>query len=336
MTQPTRPSRWRRRCWWLLPLVTAAVLLGDFALYSRCTGIGGRSFDKGQNGLWLRYSWYFGEMGNDEVVGLAKRLRQRQIGYAYFHVRDVTDEGKLRFRKPETARRLVEVMHREAPGVEVIAWVYAGNRRGLGKVDLADPQVRENMVAEARWLLEECDFDGVQWDYEVCPDGDPYFLSLMRETREALPEGAILSTATPVWAPEPFVRRWGWNEEYFSQVAGTCDQVAVMCYDTGVYLPRVYVWLVRQQAIHVTRAVARGNPECGIILGVPTYAKGGRAHHPRAENLRLALKGVREGLASGGADTSVFEGIAPFADYTTDPAEWQTYDRLWLGDDGDL
>jgi hypothetical protein len=63
---------------------------------------------------------------------------------------------------------------------------------------------------------------------------------------------------------------------------------------------------------------------------LPTYGKGGRAHHPRAENLRLGLKGVREGLASGAANTSVFEGIAPFADYTTDADEWQTYETFWL------
>lgn len=103
-----------------------------------------------------------------------------------------------------------------------------------------------------------------------------------------------------------------------------------MCYDTGLYLPRAYVWLTRRQAIHVTRAVARGNPRCRVLLGLPTYARGGSSHHAPAENLWMALKGVREGLASPAADRTVFAGVAPFADYTTQPEEWETYRTLWL------
>ena len=37
--------------------------------------------------------------------------------------------------------------------------------------------------------LEECGFDGVQLDYEICPDEDPNFLSLLEECRDAIPNG---------------------------------------------------------------------------------------------------------------------------------------------------
>jgi hypothetical protein len=103
-----------------------------------------------------------------------------------------------------------------------------------------------------------------------------------------------------------------------------------MCYDSGLYLPRAYVWLVHQQAVHATRAVAGSNPRCRVLLGLPTYARGGLSHHPWAENLRLALKGAREGLADSAARPSVFAGIAPFADYTTQPEEWDIYRRWWV------
>ena len=109
-------------------------------------------------------------------------------------------------------------------------------------------------------------------------------------------------------------------------------QMAVMCYDSGVYLPRGYVWLVHQQAVHATRSAGRGNPRCRVLLGLPTYARGGASHHAWSENIRLALKGVREGLADPHAQPSVFAGVALFADYTTQPEEWETYRRLWLGD----
>jgi len=325
-----KPPRRMRRAVVALLILLVLALAADYWLYPRWGAIGGQSGNAGDNGLWLRYRWYFGERTDEETAALAQQLEQREIRYAYFHVRYISREGKLRFREPDAARRLVEIVHREAPSVEAIAWIYAGNQRGRGEVDLSKPDVREAMVGEAVWLVEECTFDGIQWDYEVCLNGDPHFLSLMRETREALPEGRLLSAATPVWAPWPLVRRWGWSEAYFAQVAQTCDQVAVMCYDTGLYLPRAYVWLVRQQVTHVTRAVAGESPDCRVVLGLPTYGKDGVAHHAQAENIRLALKGVREGLGSPNADLSVFAGIAPFADYTTEPDEWTTYRELWL------
>jgi hypothetical protein len=325
-----RPSPWRRRTA-VLGLVFL-LLAADYVLYPRLSPLGGQSINRGENGLWLRYRWYFGERSDAEVRALAQRLTERQIRYAYFHVRHVTRDGTLRYRCPEAARQLVAALHHDAPTVKVIAWVYAGNVHGapeLGEVDLANAAVRRRMVAEARWLVTECGFDGVQWDYEICEESDPRFLALLRETRAALPQGKLLSAAVPIWLPAPF-QRWGWSEGYFARVAAACDQMAVMCYDTGIYLPRGYVWLVHQQAVHVTRAVAQGNPHCRVLLGLPTYAKSGLSHHAYAENLRLALKGVREGLADPRANSSAFAGVAPFADYTTQPEEWRTYRTLWL------
>jgi hypothetical protein len=309
------------------------LIAGDYALYPHLVRVGGRSFNHGENGLWLRYGWYFSQHSHAELRTLAQQLTERQIHYAYFHVRHIARDGTLRYRYAERARRLVAAIHREAPSAKVIAWVFAGNRRvtdtGVGEVELGNAAVRRRMVGEARWLVTNCGFDGVQWDYEICDDGDPHFLALLRETRAALPPGRLLSAAVPIWLPAPF-ERWGWSEHYFAQVAAHCDQVAVMCYDTGIYLPRGYVCLVRQQAIHVTRTIARGDSRCRVLLGLPSYGRGGLSHHAYAENLRLALKGVREGLADPRADRSAFAGVALFADYTTQPEEWETYRSLWL------
>jgi hypothetical protein len=313
----------------------ALLLLGDYVLYPHLARPRGRSFNRGENGLWLRYHWYFGRRSEAQVKELARRLRERQIRFAYFHVRHITKDGRLRCQYPAAARGLVAALHRDAPDVKVMAWVFAGNRRlihtGVGEVDLSNASVRRRMVEEAHWLVTACGFDGVQWDYEICESGDPHFLRLMQETRAALPPAKLLSAAVPMWLPGPLSRRgWGWSEADFTRVAATCDQLAVMAYDSGLYLPRAYVTLVRAQAVHVTRAVARGNMRCKLLFGLPTYGRGGPSHHARAENLRLALKGVREGLADSRAERSVFAGVAPFADYTTQPEEWETYRELWL------
>ena len=54
-----------------------------------------------------------------------------------------------------------------------------------------------------------------------------------------------------------------------------------------------------------------------------------RSHNARAENLRLGLKGVREGLASPRATPVAVEGVAVFANWTTEPQEWELYETLW-------
>lgn len=331
-----RQARLHNRVRALLLLLLVA-LLADYALYPTLARPGGRSYNRGENGLWLRYHWYFGRRSDAAMRAMARRLTAHQIRYAYFHVRHIQRNGRLAYHYPAAARRLVAAVHREAPGVRVIAWMFVGNERlthtGVGGVDLADPAVRKAMVGEAAWLVKECGFDGVQWDYEICDNPNPHLLSLLRETRAALPVGKSLSAAVPMWLPAA-LQRWGWSEEDFAHMAVPCDQLAVMCYDSAMYLPRAYVWLVRQQAIHVTRAVARGNPRCRLLLGVPTYARGGASHQAWAENIRMALKGVCEGLADARAETAVFAGVAPFADYTTQEEEWEAYRALWLSRSG--
>jgi hypothetical protein len=330
---PAVQRRLLRRVRILLAFAAAAGLLlgADYVLYPIVATPTAPPRNSGRNGLWLRYTWYFGKHSKAEMEELGSELRERQIRFAYFHVREVGGDGRLQYHHQGPARRLIAAVHGQAPEVKALAWIYAANcGKATPTVDLGDARVRKEMVQEALWLVNECGFDGVQWDYEVCRDGDENFLRLMQDTRRALPAGKVLSAAVPMWRPGSF-GPWGWSGAYFARVAATCDQVAVMCYDSGVYWPRAYVGLVRRQAREVTRAVAQGNPKCQALLGLPTYGRGGRSHHARAECLRLGLKGVREGLRDRRASPSAFAGVSLFADYTTDAREWQTYEEWWLG-----
>lgn len=317
---------WKRR----LGAVLGILLLGlalDYFAYPNLAHPVGTSPNRGENGLWLRYTWYFGQ--HSDTAPMAQKLQSEQIEYAYFHVRDVRPDGSLRFHKPLTAETLTHDLHRQAPSVKLLAWVYVGNSAGRGAVDLSQPAVRKKLVAEAFWLVTVCGFDGVQWDYEICPRGDTDFRALLRETRAALPPGKLLSAAVPLWLPRP-LEHYGWNETDFAAVAPLCDQMAVMCYDSGIYLPRGYVWLVHQQVVHVSAAVKRGNPKCRVLFGLPTYDAGGLSHHAPAENLRMALIGVRDGMGDPRTAPQVVAGVAPFADYTTQKADWNLYRRWWL------
>ncbi|HTQ09422.1 MAG TPA: hypothetical protein VMI31_05065 [Fimbriimonadaceae bacterium] len=308
MARASRRPRPRRRILLLAGFaLILALLTVDYFAYPYGRYLTGRSFNRGQNGLWLRYTWYFGEQPPGAVQRLAERLRSDQIAFAYFHVRSLKPDGSLEFRYPSAAQLTRTI--REAK-IKAIAWVYVP-----ATVRLTDPVVRAKAVDQARWLTGQCGFDGVQWDYEPCPSGDPGFLDLLDATRSALPN-SLISVAAPVWYPWP-LGRYGWLPDYFRQVESRCDQIAVMGYDTGFFTPRSYEWLIAQQPSHIPRVAS-----CRVLMGLPTYIRGGRSHNPRAENLKLALKGVRD---SAGVD-----GVALFADYTTDSVDWNWYRQAWL------
>ena len=292
--------------------------------------VGGNSYDNRQNGLWLRYTWYFGQHSAKETAALAKRLDDEHIKFAFFHVRYADSNGQLHYHFKNRAKTLNENLHTSSSRVKSIAWIYVGNQHGRGGVDLSRPEVRASLVKEANWLVTSCGFDGVQWDYEICNDGDKGLLLLLDESRAALPRRAAICVASPVWLPQPFTR-FGWSKSYFADVAKRSDQIAIMAYDTGTYLPRAYCWLVRKQMSDVAPVVVDANPNCEVLIGLPTYGDGTPSHNPHSENLRMGLKAVREGTASSGDGNSV-AGVALFADYTTTSQDWSTYQDLWLKD----
>jgi len=324
-------ARRSRRRWWLVGLSVLLVLLAVAYFRSRPhpppAHVRG---NRGENGLWLRYTWYFGQHSPHDLANLAIRLRRAQVRYAYFHVRFITAKGRLRFRNPQQARQLVHALHKQAPGTRLLAWVYVGIGGQYHQVHLHDASVRKVMVQEAVWLVKTCGFDGVQWDAEICNNGNADLLALLRETRAALPAGTILGVCGCPWYPAPATGIYGWDDAYIGQVAAASDQIAVMAYDSGAATPWAYVGFVQQQTVHFTQDAAQCNPHCRILIGVPTYGAAGNplVHNPLAETLSNALHGVRAGLP--GANSTTFAGVAPFADNTTTAAHWKAYQTLWV------
>lgn len=322
---------WRRkwRVFALLAVLLPVFAVLDYNLYPILSKPGGISLNTGENGLWIKYTWYFGKWDDGDMDRLAARLKENQIRYAYFHVRSIKADGSLKYRNPENAKKLNSALHGKAQPVESIAWMYIGNKHGLGKVDLGNQAVRKTIIKESLWLIDKCGFDGVQIDYEICRSGDKGFLTFMQELRKSFPKDKLLSIDTPIRLRAPFLRWGGWSDEYYRKIAATCDQICVMGYDSVAYFPRAYVLLMRNQTVKVTQAVLEGNPKCRVIIGLPTYEDRTKSHNPHSENIRLALKGVREGLANRSLPKKSFAGVALFADYTTAQDEWETYRKLW-------
>jgi hypothetical protein len=98
-----------------------------------------------------------------------------------------------------------------------------------------------------------------------------------------------------------------------------------MAYDTGLPAADSYTGYVRRATALALEAVP---VDVGLLIGVPTYDEPSLYHHPRAETLVAAVRGVR--LAIGTDAPARAFGIALYVDFTTTPDEWATYRDQWV------
>lgn len=78
------------------------------------------NYNTGENGLWLGSKWYHGKVTDSDIESLAAMLKEHQFRYAYFHCRDIASSGAQRFPPTDSARHLVDSIHRLCPDVKVI------------------------------------------------------------------------------------------------------------------------------------------------------------------------------------------------------------------------
>jgi len=114
------------------------------------------------------------------------------------------------------------------------------------------------------------------------------------------------------------------------RVAHDTDQVVVMSYDTALPTPALYRRYTAYAASTLTARLRAANTRARVLVGVPTYDETGLMHRAGVETPENALVGVVAGLRGlGGGGT--FEGVALYAEWTTDNAEWSAYERYWRG-----
>ena len=316
-------QRWVRICVGIL-LILLTFTIVDYWTYPLLSSSPSQKYAKGTDGIWIRYTWYFGEVDESHMRKHSRWMQDSGFKYGFFHVRSAGKSGGLIHDYMDKAKNLNRVVAESAPNLERIAWIYVGNEAGLGSVDLAAPGTKEALVKTAKRLLDEGGFEGIQWDYEICRDGDKDFLELLRMSREALPEGTFIGVCAPTNYAWP-LSGFGWSEEYFREVAQLSDQIALMIYDTGMVLPRLYARHVRRQTAVLKDAVE--GTDCTVLFGLASYGQGFRSHNPRAENLSIGIRALRTGLESNPSEN--FEGLSIFADYTTSDEEWKEYLSNW-------
>lgn len=292
-------------------------------------------FNQDRNAVWLEHRWL--ERAHDvaEMEALFTKLQERGIHYAFPHLIPFNGAGRLPVHSREQMRALLATARRVAPDVKILPWV-GGLRVGVrrtrtGTIDLADLGQRQRIVAECRGLIDE-GFDGIHLNIEPVDDGNVDFLSLLRALRSAVGVDRVLSLSSirPGPMAVPFAPNFLWTPGYYARVAGIADQVVIMAYDTGLPTPAFYQRYVGYAAATVQGALVGSGARARFLIGVPTYDETGIMHRGGVETTENALLGVVAGLrGKGGGGT--FEGVALYAEWTTDAAEWDAYERIWRG-----
>ena len=321
-----------RRTAWILR--AAVVLLAGAAgglaylAYAPAGDPAPHPFNQDRNAVWLEHRWLERAHDPAEMEQFLSGLEARGVAYVFPHLIPFDRAGRLPPHDREQMRRFLAAARKAAPEMKVLPWV-GGLRVGYkrmrpGTIDLADLTQRQMIVAECRGLMDE-GFDGVHINIEPVDDGNVDLLALLRALRTAVGDGLLSISAirrarcacpSPhFWTPTPTC---AWAAD---------RQVVTVTYDTTLPTPSLYRRYGRAGSTltqRATRARAR------VLVGVPTYDQTGLMHRAGVETPENALLGVVSGLRGLGAG-GTFEGIALYAEWTTDDDEWAAYERLWRG-----
>jgi hypothetical protein len=320
-----------------LLLVVAALLAAAYFSLAPIGDAAPHPFNHDRNAVWLAHRWLEKEQPTSQMEALLAGLARRGVSYVYPHLIPFDSTGRLPPHNREQMRSFLAVARRVAPEMKVLPWVgglRVGYKRTVqGSVDLADMVQRQRIVAECRGLVDE-GFDGVHINVEPIPDGNVDFLALLRAVKTAVGPERILSLSATRPGPIslPVARNFFWTTAYYERVASVADQVVVMAYDTGLPTPILYRRYVSYAAAKVTSALVSSHARARVLVGIPSYDETGIMHRAGVETLENGLLGVVAGLRGvGGGGT--FEGVALYAEWTTEPPEWAVYERVWRGQD---
>ncbi len=318
----------------MLLIVAMGAAAGAYLAYAPYGDADTHPFNQDRNAVYLEHKWLEKDQTVEDMERLFTRLRDHGVFYAYPHAIPFNNAGRLPVHNREQMRLFLATSRRVHPDLKVLPWVgglRVGYRRSkTGAVDLADLGQRQRIVAECRGLMDE-GFDGIHVNVEPVNNGNVEFLALLRALRAAVGPDRTLSVSAirpgPVYVP--IAPNFFWTREYYSRVATLADQVVVMSYDTALFTAPLYRRYLSWVSSTLTHKLSHGST-ARVLVGVPTYDDANLMHRADVETLENALQGVVAGLRGvGGGGT--FEGVAIYAEWTTDENEWATFDRVWRG-----
>jgi hypothetical protein len=297
----------------------------------------GAYFNRGQNAAWVSVDWSKDAHTPEEILALADGMDRHQVRTLFVYVSYLKSGGYFNPTYAHAAE-FVQAYKAARPDAVVEAWIGIPLDKPTistpGYVRIDDPAVRTMIASFCRRLVIEMGFDGVHLDPEPIPSGDEDTLLLLDEVRAAIGPGKLLSLAAretvPFWNDAPLPPAWGlWQASYYRCIAGRVDEIAAMTYDSTMLTSWLYEHWLRFQVVGITHAI-QGMP-VRLLFGVPTSEEETWTHHPQAENMRSALRGIIAGLNDADAVAESVTGVAIYPHWEMNATEWAEYDKLWLG-----
>ena len=329
-----RAWRWRLAGTLLLALGLGSATLA-YLSYAPAGDARPHPFNQDRNAVWLEHRWLERPHPEQEMEALFSSLSRRGVLYVFPHLIPFDAAGRLPEHAREQMRAFLATARRVAPEMKVLPWV-GGLRTGyrrtrIGSLTLADLRQRQRIVAECRGLVDE-GFHGIHLNVDHVDSGNVEFLALLRALRTAVGPRSLLSLSAirPGPISVPGAPNFFWTTEYYARVGALADQIVVMAYDTALPTPALYRRYLSYAASSVTRTLVGASSRARVLVGIPTYDATKLMHREDVETPENALLGVVAGLRGLGAG-GTFEGVALYAEWTTDDAEWATYERLWRG-----
>jgi hypothetical protein len=239
------------------------------------------------------------------------------------------------------------------------------------RVDLNDPSVRANIVAECeRYVSPRAPgsyvagagraFDGIVMDIEPA-GGSAFFASfktLLADIRAAFDRMGLKEKKIGVTAPQYTARNpkpdWGWDSSDYYYIGKYVDYIIAMTYDSGLTDESKYQPWMKDQTTHILQAVSGSawkfdashpKPTNGVkvLIGLPGFYTSTRAHDPKVENVSHGAPGILEGLSllvsTDRTSPGYFQGAVMFSHdggaddsmYARYMADWRSWVESWLG-----
>ncbi len=315
----------------LLLIIVLGILAIAFKVWTPGVVIADGKDDRGTNGIWMQHGW-LGDDGWFErnhrnrstfrdpstIAAVAEKLRHHGIRDVFPHLCPCADDGHIASSDPAQVERFLDGFG----GFRVMPWI--GGVMGVHCFPKSEAW-RTAFVSSAAALIElHPRLSGVHVNIEPMPPGAEDCLRLLEELRRALPQGKLVSVAAypppTIWHRFPEVH---WDEPWFRAVASRSDQLAVMTYDTGLRVPKLFQHLMAGW----TRECldwAGGTP---VLIGVPAYDDADSGYHdPKAENLENAFAGVHAALA-GRALPENYAGVSVYCEWEMSDEKWAVFVR---------
>jgi len=172
--------------------------------------------------------------------------------------------------------------------IESFAWI----THRLSEGEVLSSAAANKLGVELNRLLHETCFSGVELDIEPIPSGSQWLKGFLREIRAKLKAEYRLHAAIPPVSSENWVGLT-WKEQEALSVLEEIDGVDLMLYDTGAANEKKYIDLLHENFRFAKKAMSQFSNK-KMVLGFAAYKDKTKKHRLTVENLKIALKALKE------------------------------------------